>query len=163
MIRLIYKVSPISLANYLSHRTQRVCISEKMSDWGSVTSGVPQGSILGPLLLYYTWMICHSPCPTVKPTCTPTTQSCTTRTNVWISCSRGCNKTSTHWTATNRLKINSIKSVCMLIGVHQKLKSNTLSLSLNKEPLRCVSSIYQIPGCYNWQASKLVHSCWFPY
>ena len=36
--------------NYLSDREQKVVFNETYSDWGSIKSGVPQGSLLGPLL-----------------------------------------------------------------------------------------------------------------
>ena len=38
------------LENYLSDRTQRVLINGTESSWGKIKSGVPQGSVLGPLL-----------------------------------------------------------------------------------------------------------------
>ena len=38
------------IANWLSGREQRVAVSGRMSCWEDASSGVPQGSVLGPLL-----------------------------------------------------------------------------------------------------------------
>ena len=39
------------LKSYLPNRNQRVLLDGSESGWGIVESGVPQGSVLGPLLL----------------------------------------------------------------------------------------------------------------
>ena len=38
------------MVDYLSDREQRVALNGIFSDWGKINSGVPQGSVLGPLL-----------------------------------------------------------------------------------------------------------------
>ena len=46
-----YRICGVQLSTiYLSEKRQRVLIDGKHSDWTGLTKGVPQGSILGPML-----------------------------------------------------------------------------------------------------------------
>ena len=38
------------LINYLEHRKQRVVLNRQTSSWKNILAGVPQGSVLGPIL-----------------------------------------------------------------------------------------------------------------
>ena len=46
-----------TIRSYLSDRVQRIALNGKMSKWTSVTAGVPQGSVLGPLF-FLIWVVC---------------------------------------------------------------------------------------------------------
>ena len=41
------------IEKWLTHRKQRVIVDGDISNWKSVLSGVPQGSVLGPILWHF--------------------------------------------------------------------------------------------------------------
>ena len=40
-----------TMTEFLNSRKQRVALNRQLSSWASIETGIPQGSILGPLLL----------------------------------------------------------------------------------------------------------------
>ncbi len=47
---MVFQVICAEIENWLSNRKRRVLINETASDWAPITSGVPQGFVLGPVL-----------------------------------------------------------------------------------------------------------------
>ena len=62
--RLLLKLKAHGIGNdvingiekWLTHRRQRVIVDGEISNWKSVLSGAPQGSVLGPILFLYIYI-----------------------------------------------------------------------------------------------------------
>ena len=113
------------IKNYLSSRVQAVTVNGTVSSYLPIDSGVPQGSVPGPLLfLIY---INDLPAATTSPSQTAlftddTTSFISGKTVGSISSKMNAIPSSVYqWLIDNRLSLNVAKSKCMLI--HSKRKS----------------------------------------
>ena len=130
-------------ASYLSCRQQRVCLQGSSSDWGVIRVGVPQGSILGPLL----FIIYVNDLPSVIKTCDfnlyadDMEMHCS---NVNLSCAEHDLQDDLNsvysWLCINLLSLNVPKSNVMLVGSRQKLQNCDLKVTIDERPLSRVSS-----------------------
>ena len=143
-----YHLSADSLsffASYLDQRTQYVCLNGKHSYEGTIYNGVPQGSILGPLLfsVFINDLPLHISCPDV--TCSLFADDGT------LDVSASDVSTITHslqqglddfakWCRDNRMVANPCKTKCMLLTTRQKHQLNppSLNLHLDSEPIEQV-------------------------
>ena len=122
-----YGVSGKSLtwfASYLSCRHQQVCLQGLSSQWGEIHVGVPQGSILGPLL----FGIYMNDLPKVVGNCNLSLYAddmemhCS---NVNLSCAENDLQEDLNlvysWLCINLLSLSVKKSNVMLVGLRHKL------------------------------------------
>ena len=111
--------------NYMSCRKQRVCLDESRSDWTEVKKGVPQGSILGPLLflLYVNDLPRTIQNSTVMQYADDTTMTVVAKDAVILErCLEEDVEKVSQWIDRNDLKLNVKKTNLMLIGRKRREK-----------------------------------------
>jgi len=143
-----YHVSSESVAffeSYLSNRSQYVFLNGKRSHEGEIKNGVPQGSILGPLLfsIFINDLPLHISCPNVRCSlfADDSTLDVSSRDPYFIAnCLQSSLEDVAQWCKVNYMALNPSKTECMLITTRQKhqLRPPSLSLSLNSIPIKQV-------------------------
>lgn len=123
------------LRNYLHHRKQRVCVDGHMSAPADVKAGVPQGSILGPLL----FIIFINDLPSSIDNLPlmfaddlsifGTVPSCADRDSIWGSMQDDIERI-LRWADNNQMKFAPEKTQSLLIS-RRKGKENNKQFSIN--------------------------------
>ena len=133
------------LTSYLDGRTQRVCIGSDVSDLLPIHHGVPQGSILGPLLfsIYINDLPLHITYSDCELFADDTTLLCTASNVSLINDKLGGSLNQLmDWCKMNAMVVNPKKSECMLVCTRQKrqrLSSSSLNLIYANECIPQVS------------------------
>lgn len=131
---LLSKLSSIGLSenslqwfqSYITGRKQRTCCENELSSELPVTHGVPQGSILGPLL----FVVYINDLPNVLESCCASLYADDTVIYCYGSSSQELSEklnqdllTVAKWLNEHKLTLNLKKPKCMIIGSNRKLES----------------------------------------
>ena len=121
------------MTSYLSDRKQAVWIDHVLSDWLDVTVGVPQGSILGPLMfIIFANDLPHSltcPLDTYADDSTMTSAQKTVE-ELNTDLNENCNLVS-KWMWQNQLCLNADKTHLLVTGTSQRMKRMNIPEELN--------------------------------
>ena len=153
------------LASFLDGRTQQVVFNGATSSVERITSGVPQGSVLGPLLfLLYTADVpliasefglgVHCYADDGQLYRSGSAESSGMSVTVVVDCIAKMDR----WMSSNRLKLNMDKTQFIWLGSHQqllKVEIDSIQLGSSSVPLK--SSVNNLGVIFNGQLSMREH------
>lgn len=142
------------LKNYLTDRAQLVKIGNHKSNSLSISTGVPQGTILGPLLfiVYINDLLSLVPenCIVSYADDTVILSSDTT----WQKTEEKMNKyllEVNNWIALNELSLNATKTVYMAYGIYKNSVPSSLNISINDLKIERVYSTKYLGVVFDFQ------------
>ena len=146
--------------NYLAGREQSVMLGNSMSSFKQVTCGVPQGSILGPLLfsIYVRDLPGQADHCDVSQFANDTALHAASRSTLEIEHRLNTDLIQTaRWLKSKKLHVNAIKTQVILFGSRHALSKNpVLNISLQGECLqqvKCVKYLgVMLDNCLSWNA-----------
>jgi hypothetical protein len=131
--------------NYLTNRKQYISIANSSSSLSEVTCGVPQGSILGPLI--FILFINDLPLNLVEESTIYADDTCIfTKSKLLEDVEVSLNKdlkNANEWMKENKMILNNEKTKCMLIATKQKshkLRKNYIDLNVDGKNIECVAN-----------------------
>jgi len=163
------------MSSYLQNRTQSVIIGSQLSESETLKIGVPQGSVLGPLLfcLYTTPLASIFDNSSITPhfyaddSQLYTSFSCTDSASSLTQLSSKLDSTY-NWLTSNRLSVNPLKTDYLLIGTpRQRSKVLSSSISFRGQNLspssetRNLGVIFDSSLSFSKHVSDLCRSCFY--
>ena len=140
--------------SYLSDRTRRCNVTGSLSTTSAVTCGVPQGSILGPLLflMYINDLpnCLRDAAPRMFADDTNITLSAKTVADLKLAVTSELNNL-TCWLRANILCLNVAKTKLMIIGSRQRLQSqcDEIDICIDDKMIKKVDHTKSLPGSYH--------------